>query len=176
MVSDDTGTIILYITRLDSNALIKIYFPAVKGPATFPVQAEESKALPRGTETILLVEDEALVRDLTSRILKQQGYKVLVATNGEEAFRLFRDNPESEIHLLLTDLVMPRMGGKELASKLLALKPRLKVLLTSGYTGETLTRQDILNHETAFIQKPFTPLALARKVREVLDQKEVVKK
>jgi CheY-like chemotaxis protein len=127
------------------------------------------ESLPKGTETILLVEDEFAVRELAGRVLREQGYTVLEAVNGEEALRLFQKNEEKEIHLLLADVVMPQLGGPELANRLAAKRPDLKVLFISGYTNSTTFPHNLGAKNTAFLSKPFPPEALARKVREVLD-------
>jgi PAS domain S-box-containing protein len=165
------GGFIWAYSEVGRGTTMKIYLPSVEGAVSPGETPEEACPLPRGTETILLVEDEKMVRDLAERILMRQGYQVLVATHGEEAFRLAQTNKGREIHLLLTDLVMPHMGGKELAEKLKLERPQIKVLITSGYTDETLIRQDVIKEGTVFLQKPFTPLSLAQKVREALDVK-----
>jgi len=108
------------------------------------------------------------VRDLAARTLVQQGYTLLKATNGEEALRLVWQNTE-KINLVLTDIVMPYLGGHELAEQLRVLRPNIKGLFTSGYTDNVLTQNGILEPKVAFINKPFSPAALAYKVREVLD-------
>ncbi len=123
----------------------------------------------RGTETVLLVEDDEAVRNLIQRVLDQYGYRVLPAARGEEALSISRSRKE-EIHLLLTDVVLPGMSGGELAQRVTALMPNLKVLYMSGYTNEVLSHHGVLKSGLEFIEKPFTPEALARKVREVLDK------
>jgi DNA-binding response OmpR family regulator len=124
---------------------------------------------PRGTETVLLVEDEPSVRALAALVLRRQGYTVLDTANGEEAQRVVREHGGDEIDLLLTDVVMPQMGGKELAELLRRLMPRLKVLMTSGFPDEAVEPGQGWNPGTCFMPKPFTPAELTRKVREVLD-------
>jgi CheY-like chemotaxis protein len=126
--------------------------------------------LQRGKETVLLVEDEAPVRGLAVRVLRNQGYRVLEAANGEEALSVAGEHAGEKIHLLLTDVVMPQMGGKELADRLKALRPEIKVVFTSGYTDEAIVRHGVLEPGTDFLQKPFSPASLAQKVREVLDR------
>ena len=128
------------------------------------------EAMPRGGETILLVEDEEGVRALTSQVLSSCGYKVIEARDGHEALRLASES-QGQIELLLTDVVMPRMGGRELSEKLAELHPRMKVLFLSGYTDDAVVRHGILEAEVAFLQKPFTPASLAVKVRDILDEK-----
>jgi PAS domain S-box-containing protein len=125
-------------------------------------------AATEGSETILLVEDEVEVRDLARDILVAQGYTVLEAADGEAALRLAREH-RGPIHLLLTDVVMPQLGGRDLAARLAGTRREARVLYMSGYTDDAILHQGVLDTATAFLEKPFTPAALARKVREVLD-------
>ena len=125
--------------------------------------------LPRGSETVLLVEDEVLVRDMVNRVLSQQGYLVLEAPNGVEALKLAQERADESIHLLLADLVMPLLGGKELGDKLARIHPETKVLFTSGYTDQTIAHHGMLEPDTNFIQKPYSLAALVKKVRAVLN-------
>jgi response regulator RpfG family c-di-GMP phosphodiesterase len=127
--------------------------------------------MPRGEETVLLAEDEPSVRELTSLMLRRQDYNVLEASNGIEALGLAEERPSEKIHLLLTDVIMPHMGGKELAEQLQAIHPETRVLYTSGYTDETILNQGLDGAAIQFIQKPFSPPELTRKVREVLDRR-----
>lgn len=127
------------------------------------------KPVPQGCETILLVEDEDAMRSLTRYILQIQGYDVLEARDGEDAL-LVAERHRGHIQLLMTDVVMPRMGGRRLVERLAQTQPRVKVLLLSGYTDDAVVRHGVLEAEVAFLQKPFTPSALASKVREVLDE------
>lgn len=122
----------------------------------------------RGSETILLCEDQEQVRTLTRRMLEARGYDVLVARSGHEALRLAEER-SGPIHLLVTDVVMPGMSGKELALLLNPPRPAMKVLYLSGYTDESIVQHGVLEPGAAFLQKPFTAEMLARKVREVLD-------
>jgi CheY-like chemotaxis protein len=125
--------------------------------------------MPRGIETVLLVEDERAVRNLASQILKRQGYCVLEASSGEEALELYRVH-QDPIHLVLTDVVMPRMSGRELTDRLLSFHPKIKILYMSGYTDDAILQHGVLEKGVNYIQKPFTMESLTRKVREVLDQ------
>ena len=131
---------------------------------------DKSDELPHGTETVFLVEDEPIVRSMASQVLREQGYTVLESTNGVEALRVAEERASEELHLLLTDVVMPLMGGRDLAELLRTQHPETRVLFTSGYTGEAVLRPDPLLSGTDFIQKPFTPATLALKVREALDR------
>jgi CheY-like chemotaxis protein len=122
----------------------------------------------RGSETILVAEDEDGVRSLTREVLEKYGYTVLEAANGEEALKV-ADAHEGPLDLLLSDVVMPRMGGPELAQALLAKRPSVKVLYMSGYTDHPMVRRGVVNAGVAFLQKPFTPTVLVSRVREVLE-------
>jgi DNA-binding response OmpR family regulator len=121
----------------------------------------------RGSETILVLEDEARVRKLVCEVLAGRGYHVLEAVRGEEAIRIAADH-HSHIHLLLTDVVMPEMSGPQVLEQMRARHPNMKVLFMSGYTDEAMMHHGILDSGAPFLQKPFLPDALARKVREVL--------
>jgi CheY-like chemotaxis protein len=125
-------------------------------------------APPRGNQTILVVEDTGWLREVIQRGLRAFGHTVLEAAHGEEAIQLAETYQET-IHLLLSDLVLPGISGRRLAARLGALKPGIKLLYMSGYPAETVVQHGVLDPGTAFIQKPFPPGALARKVREVLD-------
>ncbi len=121
-----------------------------------------------GTETILLVEDEEIVRNLAREILTGNGYKVLEARSGKAGLSVC-ETYVGPIHLLISDVIMPEMGGVELKAKVVKLRPGIKILFMSGYTDESITASGVFNSETAFIEKPFSPDGLARKIREVLD-------
>jgi two-component system, cell cycle sensor histidine kinase and response regulator CckA len=122
----------------------------------------------RGGETVLVVDDEAAVRSAVREILQAMGYLVLEAGSGEEALRIGAGQ-EGPIHLLLTDVVMPRMSCPEVAQRLARMRPELRVLYMSGYSDDALIRRGVVEQGAAFLQKPFVPDALAHKVREVLD-------
>jgi PAS domain S-box-containing protein len=145
----------------------KVYLPQVEDEVT----ALESKAqviLKRGSETVLLVEDEEMVRKLASELLEDSGYVVLSAGGGEEALKLATSH-KARIDLLITDVVMPKISGKEVAEQLTRIHPETKVLSMSGYTDEAIVHHGIVDSNIAFIQKPFSERALAQKIREVLD-------
>jgi two-component system cell cycle sensor histidine kinase/response regulator CckA len=128
-----------------------------------------SQALPRGSETVLVVEDEPAVRALATRVLRAQGYRVLEAINGAEAIQIAEAYAPAEIDLLLTDLVMPQLGGQAAAAQISVRHSIMKVLFISGYTDSAVLHQGRLGEGVAFLHKPFTPAMLTRKVREVLD-------
>jgi len=169
IVKQSGGHIWVY-SEVNQGTTFKVYLPRVAAE-TGPAPADDTFRLPHGTETILLVEDEASVRELAARALREYGYTVLEAANGEKALRLVEGQPELEIDLLLTDVVMPLLGGQRLARQLNATRPALKVLFMSGYTDNAILNHNLLESDIAFLQKPFLPAALACKVRDVLDDK-----
>jgi DNA-binding response OmpR family regulator len=131
-----------------------------------PVE-EITAVLYNGSETILLAEDEDIVRDLVMKVLRAGGYKVLPARDGMEAIRI-GDSHKGTIHLLVTDVVMPRMSGRELVGRILPARPQMKVLYMSGYTEDAIIHHGVLEEGVEFIQKPFMTTDLVRRVREVL--------
>jgi CheY-like chemotaxis protein len=147
----------------------KIYLPAVGELAKQPLQSRAPVKPVRSSETILLVEDEAPVRKITTLLLVSLGYRVQEASSGEEALHLAQDSRE-KIDLLMTDVLMPGMSGNELAEVLRARDAVLKVLFLSGHSGDTLARHGVVHTEVAFLQKPFTLNALSKKLMEVLDR------
>jgi PAS domain S-box-containing protein len=147
---------------------IKIYLPQVEEPAEARGRAGQSDQPRQGTEVVLLVEDDSAVRALAGRVLRAHGYTVLEAANGEEALRSGQAHA-GPIDLVLTDVVMPRMSGKELATQLAAQRPAVKMVFMSGYTDNALFHHGQLEGDVEFLHKPFTPAALAGIVRRVLD-------
>ena len=147
----------------------KIYLPRVDEPLEEIREKAVNEELPRGVETVLVVEDEEEVRKLVSEMLRRQGFRVLEASNGNEAL-LVCEKHEGPIHLLVTDVVMPGMSGRELAQHFAELHPEVRVLYTSGYTDNPIVHHGVLDKGLNYIQKPFTVDGLARKVREVLDK------
>jgi two-component system cell cycle sensor histidine kinase/response regulator CckA len=148
-------------------ATFKLYFPRVRKERTHTETAPETAGSRRGVETVLVVEDEDNVRELACEVLESYGYRVLSADNGAAALKL-AERFSGEIHLMLTDVVMPGMTGRELGERMKPLRPRMKVLYMSGYTENVIARQGVLEPGIAFISKPLTPEDLAAKVREVL--------
>lgn len=164
-----SGGFVWVYSELGKGTSFKIYFPCLDGSSAARKEARVSEKAARGSETILLVEDEAALRNLISEVLRGKGYRVLEASHGGEALSVCR-NHEGPIHLVLTDVVMPRMSGRELAEKIQALRPKTKVLYMSGYTDSAIVNHGVLEQGVAFIQKPFAPEALAVKVRDTLGQ------
>jgi two-component system cell cycle sensor histidine kinase/response regulator CckA len=162
------GGYIRAYSELGRGTLMKVYLPRVDAPIE-PLPIIAARSNPRGDETILLVEDEPAVRDLAARVLRSQGYTVLEAGDGTEALRLITQQPGTHIDLLVTDVVMPQMGGGELAKRLSALRAGIKVLFTSGYTEDAMLHAGQLATGTHFLHKPFSPAVLAQKVRSILD-------
>jgi len=167
IVKQSSGHIWVY-SEPGRGTAFKIYLPRFE-------EVEESVHAPEarghsvpGTETILLVEDEEAVRSLAVRVLQDLGYQLLESTSPEDALEIAERHKEP-IDLLLTDVVMPRMSGRKVAEHLALMRPGMKVLCMSGYTDDAIVRHGVLEAGVAFLQKPFTPAALARKVREVLD-------
>jgi DNA-binding NtrC family response regulator len=155
-------------------ARFDIYLPRVEQPvAAVPPPSEPSVEAARGTETILLVEDEDAVREMTTEILERQGYTVLPSPHPREALFVAQRHG-GPIQLMLTDVVMPEMNGRDLARRMAELRPSIRVLYMSGYTDEALGHHGVLEKDIAFIGKPFTPVRLCQRVREVLDGGDVV--
>ncbi|HXF94696.1 MAG TPA: PAS domain S-box protein [Gemmatimonadales bacterium] len=146
----------------------KIYLPRVDAPAEAPARDGARQPLPGGRETILLVEDEESVRSVARGMLRRQGYTVLEAADARQAMEL-AERHAGPIHLLIADVVMPEIGGREVAARITALRPEVRVLYVSGYTEDAIAHYGVLDPAAAFLEKPFTPAILARRVRELLD-------
>jgi len=166
-VKSSGGHISVY-TEPGHGTTFKVYFPEVQEPVSSARSLPGVTTPPRGNETVLLVEDDDGVRALTRYVLQRSGYTVLEASSGADAVRLAQGH-QGTIHLLLTDVVMPQMGGREVAERLEEMRPGIKVLYCSGYTNDAVVRSGILETVIAFIQKPYTAALLAQKVRDVLD-------
>ena len=168
IVKQTEGNIWVYSVQ-GKGTTFKIYLPRVNEPLEEIRKEVLKEELPRGNETILIVEDEEEVRKLTSKILERQGYRILETFNGDDAL-LACERRKSPIHLMLADIIMPGMSGSELAKLLKPLYPEIKILYMSGYTDNAIVRHGVLEKGVNYIQKPFTMEGLARKVREVLDK------
>lgn len=167
IVQQSGGHIGVY-SELGKGTTFKAYFPRVEQPldvAARPITGP----MPRGTETLLIVEDEPVVRQLACTVLATQGYEVLSAANGQDALDVAQEHKGSPIRLVVTDVIMPLMGGKLMAQWLKATYPDLKILFTSGYTDDAIAQQGVLETGVEFLSKPYTPATLARKVRKMLD-------
>jgi signal transduction histidine kinase len=156
-------------SELGKGTTFKIYFPRKDKPLDPRTQTVRLEVLPRGAEMLLVVEDDQSVRHLACAVLEEQGYKVLRANNGREGLRVARDFKAQPIRLVVTDVVMPKMGGKAMVQWLKITHPEIKILFTSGYTDDSIALHGVLEAGVAFLPKPYTRAALACKVREMLD-------
>jgi two-component system, cell cycle sensor histidine kinase and response regulator CckA len=166
MVKQTGGDIWVY-SEPGQGTTFKLYFPRVSEPVTDPGEGEDGQAVQAAGETVLVVEDEEAVRELTARILRQLGYTILVAGGGKEALEMCAAH-KNPIALLVTDVVMPNMSGRQLADKLREERPETRVLYLSGYTENTVVHHGVLDEGVDFLQKPFSREGLAKKIREVL--------
>jgi len=166
IVKQSGGSIWVY-SELEKGTTFKVYLPRVEETPVASEPVSGVFASQRGTETILLVEDESSIRRLTLKVLESRGYRVLEASNGADALALLRAS-EEPIHLLLTDVVMPGMAGTELAGLFLESRPQARVICMSGYSDHAVLVPGAAGHGLRFLEKPFTPQILLRKVREVL--------
>src|SRR5436190_1199464 len=165
-----SGGFIWVYSEVGHGTTFKLYLPRVEELAERAAAPAPARTRPaRGTETVLVVEDEAPVRNVARQVLERHGYTVLEAPSAEAALDI-ATRYSGTIHLLLTDVVMPGLNGRELASRLVDLRPDARVIFMSGYTDDAVTRHGVLEPGSAYVQKPFTPDAIARRVREVLDQ------
>lgn len=155
-------------SELGRGTTFKVYFPRIDQPLV-PATQPQNRPVAGGTETLLVVEDEPVLRHLARSVLEAQGYHVIVAPNGQEALHTVRDHKGPPIRLVISDVIMPMMGGVAMAEWLKTSHPDLRVLFTSGYTDDDLTEQDLLQRDVEFLPKPYTPTTLAAKVRDMLD-------
>ncbi len=165
-----SGGAIGMFSELGNGTTARIYLPLAETKAQTAAEKAPSESALNGVETILLVEDEARVRKLIVDVLTARGYHVLEATRGEEAIRLCKQL-QGKIDLAVMDVVMPEMSGPDLVKQMAPVCPDMRVLYISGYTDEAIVHHGIPQSGAAFLQKPFMPDALARKVREVLDMR-----
>jgi len=161
------GNVSVY-SEVGKGTTFKIYLPVSVDDHQDVHIADENVEDAKGSETILLVEDNEQVRDLGFQALTVFGYRVLVASDGPEALEILRSNTD-DIHLLLTDVIMPEMNGRELYENAAEIRPELKVLYMSGYTDNVIAHHGVLKEGVQFIQKPFSVLGLATRVREILE-------
>jgi two-component system, cell cycle sensor histidine kinase and response regulator CckA len=168
IVKQSGGHIAVY-SELGQGTTFKVYLPRVGAPVETTSQSGPDIELPRGLETVLLVDDEPMVRELGASFLGRLGYTVLVANNGRQAMNLVHASSNKQIDLLLTDVVMPEMGGRDLADFMRSVSPKTRVLFCSGYTEDVASLRGATGSLVTFLPKPFTVAALAKKVREVLD-------
>jgi two-component system cell cycle sensor histidine kinase/response regulator CckA len=166
IVKQSGGYIWVY-TEPGRGTTFKVYLPRINVPPDPPVVPEVAERPTTGEETILLVEDEHAVRALARKMLEARGYRVLEAADGGQAVEIAG---KESIDLLLTDMVLPGMGGREIAARIHVIHPSVKVLYTSGYTDDAIVRGGLMERGSAFLEKPFNPANLARKVREILDR------
>jgi len=166
IVQQSGGSVWVY-SEPGKGTSFKVYLPRVDD-AVDPVRSVERPTTLRGSETVLLVEDDEQVRVVARGILRRHGYHVLEASNGGEAMLLCEAHSRP-IHLLISDVVMPHMSGPELARRLAQVRPEMKVLCMSGYTDDSVVRHGVVDSDIAYLQKPITLETLTRKVREVLD-------
>ena len=171
IIKQSGGHISVY-SELGRGTTFKIYLPKVESQTTIAIKQPDPSALPHGAETILLVEDDPSLREAASTLLTRLGYTIVAAANGIEALNMQRQSDIGRFDLLFTDVAMPQMSGRELAEKMQTIHPRIRILYTSGYTENAIVHQGALDKGVALLQKPFTPSALANKLREVLDQRE----
>lgn len=167
IVNQSGGHVWVY-SEINQGTTFKIYFPQAKETDFRQTKKQSTLSTTRGTETILLVEDDRVVRHLADHILKLYGYNTLVAGDTDHARELC-ETFEGDIHLVLTDVVMPVLSGRELVQQLQEIRPNMKVLYMSGYTDNVIVHHGVLKANTAFLQKPFTPDSLTGKVRETID-------
>jgi CheY-like chemotaxis protein len=168
IVQQSRGHVGVY-SELGQGTTLKVYLPRVDLPLDSEARRVPRGPLPRGTETLLVVEDDYALRQLATGMLESQGYHVLTAANGRDGLQLAAEHKEPRISLVVTDIIMPVMGGKVMAERLQLTNPGLKILFTSGYTDDALAQHGALLPGMAFLPKPYSSSTLIRKVRAMLD-------
>jgi CheY-like chemotaxis protein len=171
IIKQSAGSIRVY-SEPDHGSIFRVYLPCAEDAAEYAPPVPESDVVLQGKETIMVVEDEEGIRDLAAWVLRDAGYTVLEACNGLEGLRLAQEQPTRKIDLVVTDVIMPHMGGKDMADRLRTMLPDTRILFTSGYTDDALAHHGVLNPGVAFLEKPFSPARLACRVRETLDQSQ----
>jgi len=169
IVKQSGGYVWVY-SEVGKGATFKLYFPRNDGAGKETETEADGGSSPSGRETVLVVEDEDVVRELIRQILEESDYTVITAPDGEEAIEVATAS-KIPVHLVITDVIMPKMGGPEAAKSLEKLFPGVSILYMSGYTDEAIVRHGVLEPGISFLEKPFTPDALLRKVREVLNMR-----
>jgi CheY-like chemotaxis protein len=167
IVKQNNGYIWAY-SESGRGSTLKVYLPRLEQDVVHIHKERTPIDVLKGSETVLLVEDDDKLLELTEKILRLYGYRVLKAQDGEEALKVHEEH-EGFIQVMVTDIVMPKMSGRELAERLQSVRPEMKVLYMSGYTDNAIVHHQILDSKLSFLQKPFTPEGLGSKVREVLD-------
>ncbi|MCK5033348.1 MAG: response regulator, partial [Calditrichia bacterium] len=170
IVKQNKGYIWVY-SEPGQGTTFKIYFPCVDKTVQVEKRVHFSAKSLEGSEVILIVDDDPGIRELSRDTLSSYGYNILEAENGEEALAICNEH-KAPIHLIITDVVMPKMGGRELEKNISRLYPEIKVLFVSGYTDNAMLQHGVLEEGVAFLEKPFRPVALAQKAREVLDSSQ----
>ena len=165
-----SGGHISVCSEIGKGTEFKIYYPRVDQPLDAVARPAQTGPIPRGTETLLIVEDDRAVRHLARGVLEGQGYEVLSASNGQDALHVAREHQGSPIRLAVTDVIMPQMGGTVMAEWLKVTYPDMKILFTSGYTDDALAQHGVVGTGVEFLPKPYTPSTLSHKVRELLDE------
>jgi two-component system, cell cycle sensor histidine kinase and response regulator CckA len=168
IIKQNNGFVWAY-SEVGFGTVLKVYLPCVRSVRSDPVNRDVgSQVVPHGSELILLVEDEAAIRNASAEFLRLCGYRVLTASNGRDALGVARNNPE--IRIIVTDVVMPQMSGGQLVQEVRPLLPHSRALFVSGYPGKTVEEHRVVQEDANFLQKPFSLKQLGHKVREVLDK------
>lgn len=173
IIKQHSGSIEVY-SEIDRGTTFKVYFPVVNQKVDEIEKVTVFENLPKGNETILVVEDVKMVRNIAKKTLNRLGYSVVEAYDGRNALEVVK-NLQNQIDMVLTDVIMPNMNGKELSDEILKLYPEMKILFTSGYTDNVISQHGVIGDGAQFISKPYSPNDLAYKVRDVLDRDSLLK-